>query len=411
MLSKGPGNPSFFYGYVIVSVAFLVLVIMSGLAYSFGVFLKPLSTEFGWTRAITSGAHSLTLFLHGLFFIVTGALNDRFGPRIVITVCGFLLGLGFLLMSTTSALWQLYLFWGIIVAIGASGGFVPLISTVARWFDRRRGMMTGIVASGVGIGMVIVPPLASLLILNYGWRITFIIIGSTALVLLMLAAQFLKRDPGQAGQLPYGSDTAKPKNLTAEARGLSLGEALHTRQFWMLYVMYFFSGFSLQTVMVHIVAHAIDLGIFAITASGILAVFGGFNAAGRAVMGSASDRFGNKPSLFVCFVLLLVSLIWLQSAGELWMLYLFAAIFGFGSGGFVGLESPVTGEFFGLKAHGAILGAIVFGVTTGGAIGSLLAGHIFDISGSYYLAFQISAALTIASLILVSLLKPAASKV
>jgi len=404
--TTGSKKSGFFYGYIVVLVAFFVLVIMLGLLYSFGVFLKPLSAEFGWTRAMTSGAYSMGLLITGLLYMVTGRLNDRFGPRIVITACGFLLGLGYLLMSQISALWQLYLFWGVIVAMGLSGGFVPMTSTVARWFVQRRGVMTGIVAAGVGAGTMIVPPVASWLISSYGWRIAFLVIGIIALVLLMLAAQFLKRDPSKTGQLPYGENEVKPENSISEAKGFSFREAVHTQQFRMVWTIYFFFGVSLGAVMVHIVPHATDLGISVMIAANILAIIGGLNIVGRIGIGSVSDRAGRKSSLIIGFVLCLVALLWLQLAGELWMLYLFAIIFGFGMGGLVALQSPVTAELFGLRAHGAILGAVVFGTATGGAIGSLLAGRIFDITGGYYLAFLVCAVLAIAGLILAWLLKP-----
>lgn len=404
--TTGSKKSGFFYGYIVVLVAFFVLVIMLGLLYSFGVFLKPLSAEFGWTRAMTSGAYSMGLLITGLLYMVTGRLNDRFGPRIVITACGFLLGLGYLLMSQISALWQLYLFWGVIVAMGLSGGFVPMTSTVARWFVQRRGVMTGIVAAGVGAGTMIVPPVASWLISSYGWRTAFLVIGIIALVLLMLAAQFLKRDPSKTGQLPYGENEVKPENSISEAKGFSFREAVHTHQFRMVWTIYFFFGVSLGTVMVHIVPHATDLGISVMIAVNILAIIGGLNIAGRIGIGSVSDRAGRKSSLIIGFVLFLVALLWLQLARELWMLYLFAIIFGFGMGGLVALQSPVTAELFGLRAHGAILGAVVFGTATGGAIGSLLAGRIFDITGGYYLAFLVCAVLAIAGLILAWLLKP-----
>lgn len=406
LLSTGSKKPSFFYGYIVVLAAFFIMVIVSGLLYSFGVFLKPLSAEFGWTRAMTAGAHSMTVFVTGLLYMVTGRLNDRFGPRIVTTACGFFLGLGCLLMSQLSALWQLYLFWGVIVAMGLSGGFVPMTSTVARWFAKRRGLMTGIVGAGVGTGTMIVPPVTSWLISGYGWRTAFIVIGIIALLSLILAAQFLKRDPSRIGQLPYGENEVKPENLISEARGASFREAIHTKQFQMIWAIYFLLGTCVHTIMVHIVPHATDLGISAMIAANILAVVGGLSIVGRVGMGIISDRVGRKLSLVIGFILLVVALLWLPLARELWMLYLFAIIFGFSYGGLITLESPVVAELFGLRAHGVILGALVFGATTGGAIGPILAGHIFDIANSYYLAFMACAGLSITGLIVASLLKP-----
>jgi len=188
-------KPGFFYGYIVVVAAFLIVTIMWGAAYSFGVFFKPLLEEFGWTRAMTSGAFSLSLILTGLLSVVAGKMTDRFGPQIVMTVCGLFLGSGYLLVSQVSAIWQLYLFYGVIMGAGMGGSFVPLASTVARWFVKKRGMMTGIAASGIGMGILIMPPLANWLISSYGWRTSYMVVGVTALVLIIVAAQFLKRDP------------------------------------------------------------------------------------------------------------------------------------------------------------------------------------------------------------------------
>lgn len=402
-------KPGFFYGYVIVAAAFSIVIIAHGAQYTFGIFFKPILTEFGWTSAATSGAFSLYLVLWGLLSIFVGRLNDSFGPRIVMTASGFFLGLGYLLMSQVSVLWQLYLFYGVIIAIGMSGAWVPLISTVPKWFVKRRGLMTGIVTSGSGIGTILLSLAASRLISVYGWRISYMIVGSGVLVLLMLAAQFLRRDPQQIGQLPYGEDETKGESLNAQAREFSLQEAIRTGQFWLVCAIFLCFGFILYTIMVHIVPHAIDLGISPIIAANIIVIIGGVNAVGRIIIGYSSDRIGVKPSLLISFILMGIALLWVMVAKEVWMFYLFAIIFGFGYGGLATLTSMVTAELFGLRSLGAIVGVVMFSFTLGGAIGPLLAGSIFDISGSYKPAFLASAAVSAAGIILSSVLKPITS--
>ena len=398
-------KPKFFYGYFVVLAAFLTLVITWGTMYSFGVFFKPLLTEFGWTRAMTSGAYSLYYLLHGFFYIFTGRLNDRFGPRIIVTACGLFLGLGYLLMSQISAIWHLYLFYGVVIAIGM-GGSIPLISTVARWFVKRRGLMTGIAVSAAGFGTLIIPPLASWLIATYDWRTSYTIIGIIALVLIVLAAWFLRRDPSQVGQVPYGEEEVKAESLDAKAGGFSLREALRTSQFWLLCTIYSCFNFCMQAVMVHIAPHTTDLGISAISAANVLAIIGGTSIAGKIITGGAGDRIGNKTATILCLVLLSISLFWLQLANTVWMLYLFAALFGFAYGGVLSPQSPLIAALFGLSSHGVIFGVIFFASTIGGAIGPLLAGHIFDITSSYQLAFLTCGAIAIIAIILTSLLRP-----
>ena len=398
-------EPSFFYGYFIVVLTFVLMVMMWGTSYSFGVFFQPLLEEFGWTRVMTSGAFSLSLLLLSLFGIVAGKLTDRFGPKIVVTGCGFFLGLGYLLMSQVSSIWQLYLFYGVIIGIGMSTAFVPLVSTVARWFVKRRGLMTGIASSGLSIGTLIIPLVANWLISVYGWRTSYMIVGSVALVLIILAAQFLKRDPGQIGQSAYGEDEW-PETGDAKALGLSLQEAIHTQQFWMLCVAMLCFTLGLGAILVHIVPHAVGLGVSSASAAIILAVIGGAGTVGRVIMGSACDRIGNKLSLGICFALLSVSLFWLLPAKELWLLYLCTAIFGFGYGGISAVISPTVAELFKLSSHGAILGVINIFSEGGSAIGSVLAGYIFDATGRYQVAFLVCGTMSTIGIILTSLLRP-----
>ena len=400
----------FFYGYIVVAAAFLIITVMWGATYSFGVFFKPLLEEFGWTRAMTSGAFSLSLVLTGLFSVVAGKLTDRFGPRKVMTVCGVFLGSGYLLASQINTLWQLYLFYGVIVGVGMGGSFVPLASTVARWFVRRRGMMTGLAASGIGMGVLIMPPIASWIIAGYGWRTSYRVVGMVALVLIMSVAQFLRRDPGQVGQLPYGESELAEKSGTQTA-GFSLREAVHTRKFWMLGLAVGCFGLGLGTVVAHIVLHAMGMGITAASGAVILAVVGGASIAGRVTVGTASDRIGNKRGLIISFSFISIALFWLLAAGELWMLYLFAALFGFGYGGIAALGSPVVAELFGLSSHGVILGVTMIFVEGASAIGPVVAGHLYDITGSYQSAFFIYAVISVIGLILISLLRLAGEEV
>ncbi len=403
-------KPRLFYGYVIVAVALCIMFVADGIFYTFGVFFEPVLTEFGWTRTVVSGAFSFSMILVGLLSIGMGRLNDRFGPRIILIGCGFFLGLGYVLMSQISAVWQLYLFFGVLIGIGESAFIVPLQSTVARWFAKRRGMMTGIAISGVGLGQMIIPLVSNQLISIYGWRISYIIVGIVALVLIIVAAQFLKRDPGQIGLLSYGENESKEGGLNLQIRGLSLQEAIHSKQIWFLCATSFCHYFSPALIMVHIVIHATGLGITALNAATILAIIGGGSLAGRVIMGSIADRMGNKLTQIICFVLMIIALVWLMAIKEVWMFYLFAVIFGTGYGGISAIRSPLTAELFGLKSHGVILGLAFFSGSMGGVVGPVLAGGIFDVTGGYKIAFLVSAIVGIIGLIFTTFLIPITSK-
>ena len=162
--------------------------------------------------------------------------------------------------------------------------------------------------------------------------------------------------------------------------------------------------------MVHIVPHATDLGILDTTAASILATIGGMSILGRIIMGGVSDKIGNKAALNICFILLLGALTWLLFSNRLWMLYVFAVVFGLGYGGFAPLTSLIVAQLFGLSSHGTIMGGSEILYTIGAAIGPAIAGRIFDITGDYQVAFLTSAFLIVLALILVTFLRPLTCK-
>lgn len=400
------GKPRFFYGYIIVIASFSIMTVVFGVIFNFGLFLEPLLTEFGWTRAETSAAYSLVFFMYALLGIFAGRLNDRFGPRIILAVSSLFLGAGFLLMSRINTIWQFYLFYGIVVGVGAGGCFVPLLSTVSMWFIKSRGLMTGIVVSGIGIGGMIMPPLVTRLISNDGWRMAYIVLGIIVFIVTMVAGQLLRRDPSQVRQLGYGDHAIEQKMSDTKVQGIPLQRALHTAQFWIVGAMFFCLGFCAHSILVHIVIYATGLGISAANAANILVVIGALNTFGRLSMGVFSDRIGNRVSLVAIFIVLSAAVLWLPFATELRALYLFATLFGFSYGGFVPLMSPLTAQLFGLRSHGVILGVLTFFFSGLGAIGPIIAGRLFDVSGSYYFAFWVFAGLSIGGLILSILFRP-----
>ena len=397
----------YFYGYNIVAAGFIIQGVCIGAMFTYGVFFKEFQAEFGWSRAMISGASSLSFLFMGAFGILAGRMNDKIGPRIIIMVSGTSLGLGYLLMSRLQASWQLYLLYGLLAGIGFSTHDVITLSTVARWFLKRRGMITGIVKVGTGLGQLIVPLIATAFIAKYGWRTSYIILGAVVLFTLVAVAQIMRRDPQEVGLLPDGESNGpdSEENGSAE-QGLPLRAAVRTRQFWTICVAEFSVFFCLLTMIVHIVPHGTDLGLPAGTAAGVLATIGGVSMLGRIVMGATNDRIGGKRSLIVCFIVLLSGLLWLQVAGEAWMLFLFAVIYGFAHGGFFTVVSPTVAELFDTGSHGVLFGIILFCGTIGGAIGPLLGGYIFDLTGSYRNLFLILTGVTVIGFVLIIMLQP-----
>ncbi len=409
MEQKSSSSPGFFYGYVVAIASFIILTLIIGIYYSFGVFFKPMLADFGWTRALTSGAFSLSWITGGSFSIVIGGLNDRFGPRIMMTACSVLSALGYLLMSQINDAWQLYIFYGVIIGIG-SCVFTPAVSTIARWFVRRRTAMTGVVISGVGIGILIGSMVANQLILAYGWRTAFLIIGITLLVIATAAAQFMKSDPHHTGQPAYGEHDLATGDRHVEVPSLSLKETISTWQFWMIFLMMTCYGYCLLAVQVHLVPYLTDIGFSATIAASLVAIAGGTSIIGRIPLGILGDKIGNKKAFIVGFILLLMSLVLLLFTRDIWGLYLFAVIFGIAYGTCAVQQSPLLAALFGLRSLGLIFGVAGLGFTLGAAAGPFISGYIFDTTKSYLPAFIICIIVCALGLVLNIILKPPRSK-
>jgi len=401
-LESGSG---FFYGYFVVGASLLIMSTMWAVYYAFGVFFKPVLNEFGWTKAMTSGAFSLASIMNGLLTVAVGGLTDKFGPRMVMTVCGLFLGLGFMLMSQISDVFHLYLFYGIFVGAGMSGSFIPLTSTVTRWFFKRRGLMTGIVVAGSGIGALIGPPVASRLIAIYGWRMSYAILGGITLLTVVLSAQLIKRDPTQVGQVPYGENQIEQVGLNLKVEGLSLREAVYSPQFWVFFTTGFCYGYCVFAIVVHIIPHAIESGMSAVRAANILATIGGLGILGKVLLGRVGDIVGNRHTLILGFIFMSAALICLAPAKIAWMLFLIAGIFGFAYGSIAVSHSPLLAELFGLRSHGLIFGVFGISVSWGGAMGPLLTGYLFDVTNSYQMAFLLCSVISLTGILFAAFLR------
>ena len=397
-----------FYGYYIIASFVLILTFIHGLHASYGIFFNSLQEEFQCSRAAISGAHSIGFLIGGFAAIILGRLSDRIGPRIILTIAGIISGLGYFLMSQMTSLWQLYIFYGLIVNIWPMSSDVIALTTIARWFVKRRGFASGLVKAGTGLGMMLMPLIASFLISSQGWRMTYFIISISLVACVVPLSQFLRRDPSLKGLTPYGVE----KGLSADLikGGYSFKEALHTKQFWMLCVTMFTCWFCANSLLVHLTPHAIDSGFSASMAARLVSILGGTSIAGRVGVATLGDKIGLRKAMLGCFVLTLLMLSWLTFSTAYWQLALFVFLYGFGHGGFFALISPLLAEMFGTKALGSLFGIVTFCATIGGATGPLTLGMIFDNTGSYRIAFLILIAIIAVGLFLVLLLKPVNKK-
>ena len=342
------------------------------------------------------------LLVHGIFSIVMGNLSDRFGPRVVMSACGVIYALGIFLTSRTTALWQLYITYGVIAGIGVAALDVVLLSAIARWFNNRRGIMTGIVKAGAGAGHLTIPLTAGLMIVALDWRSSYAILAGVNVFVILLVSQFLRRDPSTMGLKAdgNGSGVAGPES------GLSLKQASRTWQFWSAVAIYFTVLFCTYTVQVHVAAYASGLGFSVAASAAFLSIIGGSSIVGRFGMGAVGDKLGIRRTYVFSAVVLCLSLVALMLVRQPWMLYAIIPFYGFAHGSTYSLISPLVAKLFGTRSQGAIYGVVIFGGTVGGAGGPLLAGEIFDRTASYTTAFLILAVAAGVGTVLLALLKP-----
>ena len=395
-------KPRFFYGYIIVAAAMVIDAVLAGVHFTFGIFFEPVSTQFQWSRAATSGAFTLYSVLNGLLFIVAGRISDRVGPRPVLMFCGVIFGLSYILMSTINHLWHLYFYYGILFSIGMSGGFVPLMSTIARWFVKRRGLMTGLVLAGGGVGQAVLPPVTTWLISAFTWRTAYIIVGAVSLVLLVSLSLFLRRDPARMKQRPYGEvPEATGEGKVQSVRSFTFKEAVKTKNFWLYFWSVVLVQVGLGAMVVHATPHGLDLGLSPSAAAAIVTTFAGVGIAARVTSGGIVDRIGGTRVMATAALILGITLIAFSLTRSTVLIYLIAGVFGVGFGGYVSSMSPLAAQLFGLTSHGVIFGVAMFGVTVGAGIGSLAAGAVFDARGTYSPAFLSAGVLSLVTFVLV----------
>ncbi|MDP6688867.1 MAG: MFS transporter [Alphaproteobacteria bacterium] len=383
------GDKGLFYGYRIVAACGVIQAVNLGGIFTFGVLFPELESEFGWSRTAISGATSFAFLIVGGGAVLMGRAGDRFGPRAVLTCAGIMFGLGYGLLFRMQAVWELYLYLGLLTGVGLAAHDVGTLSTIARWFVRRRGLMSGVVKAGGGLGQVLVPIAAAALIAGPGWRIACLLFGITAAVVLVGAAQVLRRNPAAVGLKPDGEAPDTSPGPVQQEDGVTFREAFRSRTLWVLCIAKFCDLFCLFTVIVHIVPFAVDHGMEAPIAAGILSTIGAMSILGRIVLGGAYDRIGARRSLLTCFAILAASLVLLQFAGPPWSLFLFAMIYGPAHGGFFTITSPSVAEYFGTRAHGTIFGLVVSFGTVGATLGPIVAGSLFDAWGTYSVAFAL----------------------
>ena len=376
--------------WLIVLALFVVTYGISTPLAAYGVFLPVLAETFGWSRGAIATALSINLLLGGVAGFVIGALADRHGPRVMLVVTVALAGAAFALVSTVSALWQLYVFVGVLGGIGMSSFYLLAAATVAHWFDERRGLALALVLVGFNLGYITAGPLAAWLITRLGWREAYALLGS-ACGLLTLGAAFTVRLPRAAEahalhRAVVGATAGSP----ASRSGMTLRAALADPRQWFLNLSWFLLGGLALMVSVHVVPFARDQGVSLAAASLALTAYGIGSVSGRLTAGAVSEQIGAHTTIRLGYLLQIVSLaalLWVPSREAL---LLSLALFGAGFAASDTMVTKVIPDVFGVRAIGAIMGVLTLGWRIGAALGPALAGFVYDATGSYAWPFGLA---------------------
>jgi MFS family permease len=386
-----------FYGWRIVAVCFVTHCLNVGTVfYAFGVFFGPLSTEFGWTRALTSWGFSLAAVLGAFYAIFLGRVVDRHGPRPVQLFGVGMLAAGFLALAATRSLPQFYAAMAIPVALGsASLGPVSSNTAVARWFVKRRGTALGISTAGISMGGVVFVPLTQLFIDRLGWRSAFVALAAVVLASgLWPVALWMRRSPESMGLRPDGErSTLSNREVDLVERELersvSAHEAVRSREFWLIAIAFGLTVAGLSATLLHQIPYLLDQGVSPHVAAWLLGGTAAVGVIGKLGFGQLIDRFDHRRVILMCFGLQALGVCLLFFASSPVVLVLYVLLYGYAMGGNATLQATVVGEAFGRGHYGAIAGRMSPVIVTLQALGVPLLGWIRDHSGSYRAAFVV----------------------
>ena len=353
-------------GWITVGAAFVAMVAVFGVAYSFGAFFAPMAAEFRTGSGATSLVFSITACCWFLLGSVSGRAVDRVGPRPVLLIGAVALAGGLLATSAAQQLWVGYLGYGLGVGVAVACGYVPMVAVVSGWFERRRALAVGVAVAGIGVGTLAGAPLAATLIAEYGWRRAHLLLALGGSVLLVVAAVAARRPPRPVGEEPW-----------------ALRDVVRTREFRAMYVATLLASIALFVPFVYLPTAALANGVSPVAAAALIGVIGVASVVGRLAIGALADRVGRVRTFQASFGVLAASfLIWLVGGSWPW-LSAFAVVLGTGYGGWIALQPTVLAQLFGTRGLGALVGLVYTAAGVGALIGPPLAGVLVDATGGY----------------------------
>ena len=395
-------KPGIYYGWYIVAAVFFIALVTTGARSAFGIFIIPMSDEFGWNRTTISLAGVLGALVNGATQPFIGRIFDRTGGRNVILAGLITLGFATVLLSLTFHIFFLVFIFGFVASTASSaGGLTNTGALLARWFRRRRATVIGLNSAGASAGGLLLVPFAMYLLQATNWRVTWAVLGLVILALAVpVAYLFIREDPSKMGLKPDG-DSDSPETNTGGANDRRDGplevdkwaQAFRSWPFWQMSMSYFVCGATTFILSFHFVPYAIDRGVSPTTAATIFGVMSGLNVLGAVGAGALADRFGRKNLLaLVYFLRGTAYALLLLMPGDM-ALWAFAIVAGFSWWATAPLTSSLTADVYGLRALGTITGVSFVFHQIGGAASVFLAGVLFDVTGSYTIPFAIAGSL------------------
>ena len=404
----------FFYGYVILTLCFVNMVFLRGVIGSFSVFYLALIEEFHWSYATAASIASVNAVVYAIAAPLGGWSFDRFGPRILMPIGGGLIGIGLLLSGLSHSIWQLYFSYGLLAGVGQAGlGFVSQSALISHWFVRRRGTAVGIATMGMGLGALILVPLAQLLITRFGWRVAFMVMAGLGLVTVVPAnAYFQRRTPNEVGQFPDGATEPQDPHthgLSKNPQGRrqwTMGSAARSFPFWTITLSHLALGTGVAMFYTHAVAYLVHQGFEKFVSASIYGLIGLMRFGGTMIWGYVSDRLGRTQTYGISTAITALGLTFLLAvspASPQWFAYAFAILFGIGHSAGNPVSATTIADIFAGNKIGTIYGFLEVSFGIGMALGAWFGGYVYDLSGSYRWAFAVGLASFVLSYLFVRL--------
>lgn len=381
-----------FYGWYVLAASFLILVLEGGVRFSFGILVSPLASEFSWNRGAITLAFTANMLVFGFSQLLAGKLLDRFGPRVVFSTSALVVTIGMILTAQMNSRLEFYLYYGVITAVGVSGITIGVVSsTLSGWFRSMRGFVSGIAISGTALGQFLIIPAIAFLMGRFGWRVAWGIAGLfLSLVIVPIAVLVLRKHPSETGpHLPRsGPERAQQEaGSDPDVPHLGVSQILRSRNFIVIGLTYFICGFQDFLYVTQLIPFALDRGLSNQEASNLQGLAGLLSVPGLLFFSFLSEKLGRKIPLSLTFVPRFLSFALLFYSSEKPFIYAYALLFGFTLMASAPLAPAIVGDLYGFKNIGTLTGAIFWVHHLGGSLGAYAGGLVYDVMGSYRLAF------------------------